>query len=136
MVSVQDDLGTRYGAPAPWRRRLLLTGVGLVVLAFAGWLAWATVYHSEPEAQSQLVAFEVLDARTVTATVDVEFGADDVVALCRVRALAEDHSVVGEVAFEATPAEGRRYEPEVRTDRLATSVEPLGCTTSSQPRPR
>ena len=136
MVSGQEDLGTRYGTPAPWRRGLLLTGVGLVVLAFAGWLAWATVYHSDPEAQSQLVAFEVVDPRTVTATVDVEFGADEVVALCRVRALAADHAVVGEVAFEATPADGRRYEPVVRTDRLATSVEPLGCTTSSQPRPR
>lgn len=135
-MSVQDDLGTRYGRPAPWRRRALLGGVAVVVVAFGGWLAWATVYHAGPEAQSQLVSFEVIDDQSVTATIDVEFGADDVVALCRVRALAEDHSVVGEVAFEATPEQGRRYEPQVRTDRLATSIDPLGCTTTSQPRPR
>ena len=135
-MSVQDDLGTRYGAPAPWRRRLLLALVSTVVVAFGAWLAWATVYHSEPDAQSQLVAFDVIDAQTVAATVDVEFGGgDDVVALCRVRALAEDHSVVGEIAFEASPAQGQRYEQQLRTDRLATSVERLGCTTPSQPRP-
>lgn len=135
MVSEQVDLGTRYGTPAPWRRRALLVGVGVVVAAFAGWLAWATIYHSEPEVQSQLVSFDVLDARTVDATVDVEVE-DGVTGLCRLRAFAEDHSVVGEIAFEVAPAEGQRYEQQLRTDRLATSVESLGCTTTSQPRPR
>ncbi len=135
MVSVQDDLGTRYGTPAPWRRRALLAGVGVVVAAFAAWLGWATIYHSEPEVQSQLVSFDVVDARTVTATVDVEVE-DGVTGLCRLRAFAEDHSVVGEIAFEVVPAEGQRYAQQLRTDRLATSVESLGCTTTTQPRPR
>ena len=65
--------------------------------------------------------------------VDLE---DGVSATCVVRAYAEDHSTVGEIAFEVAPAEGQRYEQQLRTDRLATSVESLGCTTTSQPRPR
>ena len=138
MSSQEDpatDLATRYATPAPWRRGLVAAVAGALVLAFAGWLTWATLYHAEPEAQSQLVSFEVVDAETVAARLDVEL-AEGVTALCRLRAYAEDHAVVGELAFEPDPAAGPRYDVEIRTERLATTVDPLGCTTADQPRPR
>ena len=58
---------------------------------------------------------------------------DGVEASCRVRALAEDKTAVGELAF--TPVDGVN-EVVIRTERRATSVEKLGCTSPDQPRPR
>ena len=126
----------RYGAPAPWRRRALIAGVVVVALAFGGWLAWSTIENSTPDVQSELIGFDVVDEHSTTAEVDVDFGADDVRANCLVRALAEDHSTVGELSFEATPDDGTRYEPTIRTERRATAVELVGCTTPDQHRPR
>jgi len=135
-VSSQAAPTDRYGAPAPWRRRVLITACVVVALAFGGWLAWTSVSHSTPEVESALVGFDAVDEHTATAVVDVEFGADDIVATCLLRAYAEDHSVVGELSFTAEPAEGSRYEETVRTERLATAVELMGCTTPDQRRPR
>ena len=54
-------------------------------------------------------------------------------ASCRVRAFAEDHTTVGEISF--TPAQGRN-DVEIRTERRATSIDLIGCTTPDQERPR
>jgi hypothetical protein len=126
----------RYGAPAPWRRRVLITACVVVALAFGGWLTWTSVSHSTPEVESALVSFDTVDEHTTTAVVDVQFGSDDVVASCLLRAYAADHSVVGELSFTAAPAEGSRYEETVRTERRATAVELMGCTTPDQRRRR
>jgi hypothetical protein len=135
-VSSQAVPQDRYGAPAPWRRRALVAASVVVALAFGGWLAWSTVIHSTPDVESRLIGFDTVDQHTSTAVVQVEFGSDDVEATCLLQALAEDHSVVGELSFPATPDLGTRYEQTVRTERLATSVDLLGCTTADQRRPR
>jgi hypothetical protein len=129
---VTTDLTDRYGAPARWRRP---AGVGLaVVLAVVGltWLAWTAWFHGSPDVRSEVVTFEVTSDHEVEARVDVQLG-DDVEASCRVRALAEDKTAVGELAF--TPVDGAN-EVVIRTERRATSVEKLGCTSPDQPRPR
>ncbi len=126
----------RYGAPAPWRRRALIAASVVVLLAFGGWLVWATVNEATPDVESELIRFETVDQHSSTAEVRVDFGSDDVVATCKLRAYAEDHTVVGELSFTAEPDEGTRYELTVRTERLAYSVELVGCTTPDQARPR
>ena len=135
-MSSEVSLSDRYGAPAPWRRRALVAGCVVVALAFGVWLGWSTLSHSTPDVESELVGFDTVDEHTSTAVVEVDFGSDDVVATCLLRALAEDHSVVGELSFTAEADEGTRYEESVRTERLATSVELVGCTTPDQQRPR
>jgi hypothetical protein len=135
-VSSQAVPTDRYGAPAPWRRRALVAASVVVALAFGGWLAWTATSHSTPDVESELIGFDTVDEHTSTAVVQVEFGSDDVEATCLLRALAEDHTVVGELSFPATPDEGRRYEVTIRTERLATAVERVGCTTADQARPR
>ena len=50
-------------------------------------------------------------------------------ASCLVRAYAEDHTVVGDVSFE--PKDGTN-DVTIRTERLATSVERIGCTAEGQ----
>ncbi len=126
------DLAERYGAVSPVRRRLVVAAIGLVVVVLAGWLVWATLFHATPAVESQLAAYDIVDDNRTTAVVSVSLE-DGVVASCTLRAFADDHSTVGELAFE--PVEGRN-DVTVRTERLATSVTLLGCTALGQPRPR
>ena len=129
-------LADRYGAPRPGRRRALLAGCAVVVLAFLGWLAWTTWEHANPRVDSELLSFEVVDEHTVTAVVQIELAEDDVVARCLLRAIAEDHSAVGDLSFTPDPGAGDRVEVTIRTERRATSVESLGCLADGQSRRR
>ncbi|MGH3361722.1 MAG: DUF4307 domain-containing protein [Nocardioides sp.] len=138
-MSQPDSLTERYGAPSVVVRRTLVAVVTVVAAAFLGWLAWVALAEGDPDVTSELVTWEVRDEHTVTTRVDVRLRADDVVASCLLRAYAEDHTVVGELAFEVTEADvadGTELTREIRTERRATSVESVGCTTPDQPRPR
>ena len=130
------DLSERYGAPSTTRRRTALVAAGVVVLAFGGWLVWTLLFHATPAVSSEIGGWEVVDDGEVSVTVSValEEGLEGQgVASCSLRAYAEDHSTVGEVAFE--PVDGRN-QVTLRTERRATSVTLLGCTAPGQPRPR
>ncbi|MDI6912171.1 DUF4307 domain-containing protein [Nocardioides sp.] len=133
-MSAPTDLADRYGAPAPWRRRVLL-GAGAVLAAAAlGWLGWTVWAQSTPEVESAMVGYDVVGEHEVAATVRIDLADDDVEATCLLRAFAEDHTVVGDLSF--TPTASGRTEQTVRTERRATSVELLGCTAPGQARPR
>jgi len=129
---VTTDLAERYGASSPVRRRLGVVAIVLVVTVLAGWLVWTTAFHASPPVESELSAFDIADDNSATAVVSVALE-DDVIASCTLRAIAEDHSTVGELAF--APVDGRN-EVAIRTERRATSVTLLGCTAPGQPRPR
>jgi len=128
-------LADRYGRPAPWRRTAVLVGSGILGLLAVTWLAWSTLFHASPEVSSEIVGWEVVDDHAITAQIDVVLRGDgeDLDATCQVRAIAADHTVVGEASF--VPEDGRN-EVEVRTERRATAVESVGCTTPDQRRPR
>ncbi len=130
--SVPTDLAHRYGAKALWRRRVSLAVVAVIAVVFLVWVAWVAWFHSTPAAKSSLVGFEITSDRTAEAHVQVQLD-DDAAASCRLRAFAEDHTTVGEVSFAPTPG---RNDVVVRTERRATSVELIGCTTADQQRPR
>jgi hypothetical protein len=134
-VSTQDSLAERYGEPSAHRRRLLVAATAVLALVFLGWLTWTVVGHTQTEVTSELEGFSVIDDSTVSVVLVVSL-ADDVEATCRLRAFAEDHTNVGEVAFTPDPGVGRRHVVEIRTERRATAVESLGCTTDGQKRPR
>jgi hypothetical protein len=129
---VTTDLADRYGAPSRWRRPLTIgIAVTLAVVSLT-WLAWTVWFHTTPTVTSDLVTFDVTDDHETRARLDVSLG-DGVEATCRLRAFAEDHTTVGELAF--TPVDGTN-EVVIRTERRATTVEKLGCTAPGQPRPR
>ena len=133
MNGVTTDLASRYGAPRRGRSLAVIGLVALVAIAFLAWLAWAMVFHASPPVRSEFVASKVVGPHEVQAVVDVALHDDAEDPSCRVRALAADHIVVGELAF--TPVDGRN-EVVIQTERLATAVEVIGCTAEGQPRPQ
>lgn len=131
-MSTSTDLDARYGKPAPWRRKALIAFSGVIALVFVGWVLWVATYHSSPDVKSDLISFDVVDDHTVNVELRVTFD-DGQEPDCLVRAQSEDKSIVGERSF--APLQGRQ-EVTIRTDRLATAAEVLGCRTDDQPRRR
>jgi len=134
----RTDLATRYGRTGrPRRRPLLLVLAGVLALAGLGWLTWVAVVHSTPTVASRLIGFEVTSPSSVTATIEVE-RTDDVAASCRLQAKASDFSVVGEVTVAVAADAPRRQfvTTALTTQRGATSVNLIGCTTADSARPR
>jgi hypothetical protein len=130
---VEQTLTDRYAAPPAWRRPITIAAVAFVALVGLGWLAWAAYTESHPEVQSQLVRFQVVDEHHATAEIDVTLASGTTGASCTVEAVADDHSVVGELHFEPTAGTNR---VTVRTERVATTVQLPGCTADGQDRPR
>jgi len=130
-------MSDRYGTDHRGRRRLAIVFSGVLGVVALGWLAWAVWFQSNPDVQSSLNTFDVVDSHTVKASVVVSPKDADVKASCLVRAVAADHSVVGELNFEVTGVSGTSHrDVTLRTEREATSVEMVGCTTKDQARPR
>lgn len=133
MWGVSVDLSDRYGTRRPRQRIVLLVLSVALAVVFGSWLAWVTWFHSSPSVSSDLGGFDVVDEHTVTVTASIDLDEDAEDPSCRVRALAADHTTVGELRF--TPQDGRN-EVDVRTEREATSVDWVGCTAADQSRSR
>jgi hypothetical protein len=127
------DLADRYGAPSPVRKRALLALVITLAVAGLAWLAWAAVYQSTPKVQSEANGFEIVDDHTATAEFTVVRSDVDVRANCFLRAIAEDHTIVGELteAISSGP-ETSQVKVTIRTERRATTVQLLGCSSPGQ----
>jgi hypothetical protein len=127
------DLTDRYGAPSRARRPLVVAGVALLAVVALGWVVWVALFHGRPEVTSALVGFDAGDQHAATARFTVVRRDTDVRASCLLRALAADHSVVGELTVPvASGAEVRTLSADVRTERQATTVELVGCTAPGQ----
>ena len=130
-------MSERYGTQNPGRRRLVIALSGVVGVVALAWLAWAVWFQSNPDVQSSLRTFDVVDSHTVKASVAVRTANEDVRASCLVRATGADHSVVGELNFVVSGVQGTVHrDVTLRTEREATTVEMVGCTTKDQSRPR
>ncbi|MET9271019.1 DUF4307 domain-containing protein [Kribbella sp. NPDC003557] len=136
-TSPPSDLNARYGRGGRSRRPLLIAVVGVVALAGLAWLVWVAWVQSNPPVTSQLQGFEIVSPTSVKATVKVDRG-ESVEANCRLQAKAADFSIVGEVTL-TVPADAPRHQVlpvTLTTQRSATSVVLVGCTTADQHRPR
>ncbi len=110
---------------------------GVVGVVALGWLVWVMWFQSNPDIRSSLRSFEVVDEHQVEATVELRVSDKDVDANCLVRATGVDRSVVGELNFKVSGISGTVHrDVTLRTEREATSVEMVGCTTKDQSRPR
>ena len=132
-----DPIAGRYGGQRSQRHRAAIVASGVVGVLAVAWLAWAGWSQSTPDVESNLESFEVVDNHSTEATVVVNIRSDNVTANCLVRAIGTDHSVVGERNFQVTGNSGAsRHDVTLRTERRATSVNVVGCTSADQSRPR
>jgi hypothetical protein len=108
----------------------------VVVVAAAGlsWLTWVILEHGRPEAQSSLVSFHAKGEHAVVATFTVVRRSADIEADCLLRATSTDHASVGDLNVTVGPGEPATstLDRTIRTERRATSVELLGCSTAGQ----
>ena len=133
MRDVEQALSERYAAPPAWRRTATIVSVVVVAAVALAWLAWAAFDQATPKVESHLVGYDVVDAHRTTARIDVAVHDAGSHPTCTVRALAADHSVVGELTFEPTPGTNT---VTVRTEREATAADVPGCTADGQDHPR
>lgn len=132
-----DDVSTRYGRPNRTTRGIIAAVTILLVSMSLVWLAWAAWFQGTPDVQSQLQGFDIVDDHNTQARIMVKLDNPDIKAHCLIQALAEDHSVVGEVNLKVTGTEGRMvHTVDIRTERPTNAVELVGCTTDRQKRPR
>lgn len=136
MSTTEDSLARRYGAPSRGPRIGIRLLAGIVSVGFLGWLAWAILFHANPEIASEEIGHEIVDDHTATIEVRIEIdeGIED--PTCALRAISHDKAIVGETTFSPDPDDGPVHEVEVRTERRATTVEWLGCKAPGQPRYR
>ena len=131
-----SDLDARYGRDGKSRRWLVIGVLAVVVAAGLAWLIWAAVVGSNPPVTSRLLGFEVTSPTAAKATIQVD-RTKSVEANCRLQAKAADFSIVGEVTLTVS-ANSPRHQTlpvTVTTQRAATSVVLIGCTTADSPRP-
>ena len=131
------DLQERYRGPSRVKRLVALLIIAALVVSGAGLLAWSVVFESSPQVTSQLTAFSVADEHEAVATIVVVRESKFTEASCRLRAISEDHTVVGELRLPVGDGPQRQsLQVRIRTERKATTVELVGCTAPDQARPR
>jgi hypothetical protein len=131
------DLQERYGSPRRTTQVVALVLVVALVASGVSFLAWAVFFESTPKVTSQLSAWKVLDEHTVVANITVGRETQFTEASCELRAIADDHAIVGELTVPVTDGPAKQsLQVEIRTDRAATAVQNVGCTAPDQPRPR
>jgi hypothetical protein len=133
MRDVEQTLSERYAAPPAWRRPATIAAVVLGAVVALAWLAWAAIDQATPQVESDLLGFDVVDAHSTTARIDVSVHDPGSHPTCTVQALASDHSIVGEQTFQ--PISGTNTVT-IRTEREATAVSLPGCIADGQDHPR
>jgi len=131
------DLDARYGRTRRTRRPLVLGIIGVLALTGLVWLLWVAFVQSTPPVSSRLLGFTITSPTSATATIQVDRD-KDVEASCRLQAKAADFSIVGEVTLTIAADSPRRQslEATLTTQRGATAVVLVGCTTADAHRPR
>ncbi|WP_203589998.1 DUF4307 domain-containing protein [Streptomyces sp. SID13031] len=134
--STSATLDARYGRTGRSRRGLMLVSIGTVALVALVWLLWVAFIQSNPPVSSRLIGFKIASATSATGTFQVD-RSKSVEAQCRLQAKSADFSIVGEITV-TVPADSPRQQSldaTLTTQRAATAVVLIGCTTADAHRP-
>jgi hypothetical protein len=130
-------LDARYGRTGRGGRRVWwLAGIAVLALAGLVWLLWVAFIASNPPVSSRLIGYKIESATSATATIQVD-RSKSVQAQCRLQAKAADFSIVGEltVTVAADSPRSQAVDARLTTQRAATAVVLVGCTTADAHRP-
>ena len=128
MSDPTEIFSERYGTTRPRRRWVAVTLGSLLAVALLAWAVWAGS-QEESAIDADVTGYRVVNAHEVQVMVTAHFRDADSGGSCLVRAIAEDHTVVGEenlTADELRAAAGE-WIP-VRTERRATTATLVRCT--------
>ncbi|MFI7063930.1 DUF4307 domain-containing protein [Kribbella sp. NPDC050124] len=131
-----EDLNARYGRSGRSRKPVIIGVAAVIAAAGLTWLVWAAFVQSTPPVTSRLLGFEIISPTSAKATIQVD-RTESTEATCRLQAKAADFSIVGELTV-TVPADSPRKQTlpaTLTTQRAATSVVLIGCTTPGNPRP-
>lgn len=134
--SASATLDARYGRTGRSRRLLLIGAVAVVAAIALTWLLWAAFIQSNPPVSSRLIGFKIASSTSASATIQVD-RSKSVEAQCRLQAKAADFSIVGEITVTVPPESPRQQslDATLTTQRAATAVVLVGCTTADTHRP-
>lgn len=120
-----ERYGKRYYSSSRWK-------IPAAILALIGipWLLWSAGFHSSPIIREELIAFEVIDERSIEITYLLERNARDLSVECILVARDFDKNVVGEVSdkFVANPTPRQEVRTRtIPTRSLAVNADVINC---------
>jgi Domain of unknown function (DUF4307) len=131
MSDAAERLRLRYPPPRVPRSLVIGavavgTGIGLV------WLVWAALFHASPPVSGQMSGFQVVSDTEIVVTLTVDRPDPAQPVVCRVLALGEDYSPVGEQQVEVEGTADRVVNTQVRlvTLRRAMTASVKECDVS------
>jgi hypothetical protein len=122
----------RYGAVPPRRRPAVVAAVVVLATVFVGWVVWAALAASAPDATGQVTGFRVRGPHALEA--HLVLGGDRGPVTCTVQALDATHDVVGVTTARVRVGASGRVETTVVVRTRARAVAALvnGCSTGAK----
>lgn len=120
-----ERYGKSYLTPSRWK-------IPAALLALIGipWLLWSAGFHSTPPIRHELIAFKVIDQRSIEITYLLERNESALPVICTLVARDFDKNVVGEVSDEFDSNEAPRRDVQTRTiptRARAVNAAVIGC---------
>jgi hypothetical protein len=131
MSDAAERLRLRY--PPPRVPRSLVVGAVAVGTAIGlVWLVWAALFHASPPVSGQMSGFQIVSDTEIVVTLTVDRPDPAQPVVCRVLALGEDYSPVGEQQVEVEGTADRVVNTQVRlvTLRRAMTASVKECDVS------
>jgi hypothetical protein len=131
MSDAAERLRLRY--PPPRVPRSLVIGAVAVGTAIGlVWLVWAALLHASPAVSGQMSGFQIVSDTEIVVTLTVDRPDPAQPVVCRVLALGEDYSPVGEQQVEVEGTADRVVNTQVRlvTLRRAMTASVKECDVS------
>ena len=115
-----ERYGKSYLTPSRWK-------IPAALLALIGipWLLWSAGFHSTPPIRHELIAFKVIDQRSIEITYLLERNESALPVICTLVARDFDKNVVGEVSDEFDSNEAPRRDVQTRT--IPTRARPVNA---------
>ena len=121
MSDAAERLRLRYPPPRV-PRSLVIGGVAVGTAIGLVWLVWAALFHASPAVSGQMSGFQVVSDTEIVVTLTVDRPDPAQPVVCRVLALGEDYSPVGEQQVEVEGTADRVVNTQVRLVTLRRAM--------------
>ena len=105
-----ERYGRSYLAPSRWK-----IPAAIVALIGIPWLLWSASFHSTPTIRHELIAFKVIDERSIEITYLLERNESSLPVICTLVARDFEKNIVGEVTDQFDSNDAPRRDVQTRT---------------------